>query len=446
VRYLAILKDSWQEAIDRKSLYFLLAVSTLIILFMACIGYEQVGMGEAMQTVVYGFRSHARLVFPHVLSRGYGVDYAVIDPKQVEKQDGLERFEGGWTFRLKAAPTEEFHKLVLWWDALERGAVKDISAPVPGIGEDGKVREAPPADKQERFLRQKFAEANFSLCKVTSEGSAEGGQLFIVMVKPGRNDAIAAGHRVSLLFGLWKRQLREWSVGDLVWYVQNLLAGLIAGWFGILIAIVVTAGFVPNMLQKGSLDVLLSKPINRPLIVVYKYCGGLTYVLLSATYLVGGTWFVMALRSGIWSPGFLWTIPLLVFFFAILYSVSCFWGVITRNPIVPILMSILTWFIFWVAGSAYELVHAPGVESELPVWLVKTADAIHTIVPRIDQVDKAVNYLTATGNGISPEHFAKISNGQRFPEVEWVGMFTTGGVFIVLVMAASAWMFSRRDH
>ena len=52
-------------------------------------------------------------------------------------------------------------------------------------------------------------------------------------------------------------------------------------------------------------------------------------MFLNSAVAVGGIWLVLGLRSGIWSPGFLATILILTFFFAILYAVSAFFAVLT---------------------------------------------------------------------------------------------------------------------
>src|SRR5436189_298975 len=83
----------------------------------------------------------------------------------------------------------------------------------------------------------------------------------------------------------------------------------------------ITAFFIPEMLRKGTIDMLLAKPIHRATLLVCKDVGGLTFVLLSSAIAIGGVWLVLGLRSGIWSPQFLLVIPITTFFFAILYSV-----------------------------------------------------------------------------------------------------------------------------
>ncbi len=51
---------------------------------------------------------------------------------------------------------------------------------------------------------------------------------------------------------------------------------------------------------------------------------------------VGGVWVVVGLRTGVWSPGLLYSVGGITFYFAILYSVSTLFGVLTRSTLVAI--------------------------------------------------------------------------------------------------------------
>src|SRR5205085_1146531 len=138
--------------------------------------------------------------------------------------------------------------------------------------------------------------------------------------------------------------------GELIYVVENYIINNIGAFIALMMGIVITAFFIPNMLRKGTVDMLVSKPIHRPVLLIYKYIGGMTFMFLNAVVAVGGIWLVVGLRSGIWTNGFLGTILTLTFFFAILYSISTLFGVLTRSSIVAILVTVLSWFTFWVSG------------------------------------------------------------------------------------------------
>jgi len=134
--------------------------------------------------------------------------------------------------------------------------------------------------------------------------------------------------------------------------VLSFLVSRLVGNIGVFIALLVTASIVPQMLDSGAIDLLLSKPVSRPLLFLSKFFGGCAFIFLNATFLIVGLWLIVGWRFGIWSEGLLWTIPVFVFVFAIYYSVSTLAAVIWRNAVVSIVVSILFWAVCFAVGLA----------------------------------------------------------------------------------------------
>ncbi len=126
--------------------------------------------------------------------------------------------------------------------------------------------------------------------------------------------------------------------------------GVLVGFLGVLAAILVTAPIIPQMFDPGSLSLLLSKPVSRSLMFLAKFVGGCAFILINVTYLIVGLWGIAGLRLGIWNQGLLLCIPIFLFLFAIYYSVSAFSGVIWRNAVVCVVMTILFWLACTIAG------------------------------------------------------------------------------------------------
>jgi hypothetical protein len=74
----------------------------------------------------------------------------------------------------------------------------------------------------------------------------------------------------------------------------------LVGTLGVLVAILVTASIIPQMFDPGSLNLLLSKPVWRALLFLSKFLGGCAFILLNASYLVGGLWLILGTRFGMW--------------------------------------------------------------------------------------------------------------------------------------------------
>lgn len=125
---------------------------------------------------------------------------------------------------------------------------------------------------------------------------------------------------------------------------------------GIFVAILVTAPIIPQTFDPGALNLLLSKPIYRWCMFLAKFVGGCAFITICAVYLFFGLWLILGVRLGIWNSGFLVSIPLYVFVFAIYYTVSAITGVIFRNSIVSIVVAALFWVVCFGIGTFKAMV------------------------------------------------------------------------------------------
>lgn len=127
----------------------------------------------------------------------------------------------------------------------------------------------------------------------------------------------------------------------LIQAVQSLLIDGLAGGLGILFGIAATAFFVPRMLEKGAADVVFSKPVSRLALLLSRYVAGLLFAGILATLMIGGIQIGLLLNSGWSDPGFLWSIPTLIYVFGIVHAVSMLVGVVTRSSVAAILVTLL---------------------------------------------------------------------------------------------------------
>lgn len=118
--------------------------------------------------------------------------------------------------------------------------------------------------------------------------------------------------------------------------VLRIIIDWVLGFVMIFLGILVTASIIPDMLQPGSLHLLLSKPISRSWLFIAKFIGGCAFVLVCVTQLIVGLWLISGFRLGIWNERLLLCIPVCVFLFAVFYSVSAVAGLRWRSPILSI--------------------------------------------------------------------------------------------------------------
>lgn len=119
-------------------------------------------------------------------------------------------------------------------------------------------------------------------------------------------------------------------------FVVPIIMDWLLGFALIFLGILVTASIIPDMLQPGSLHLLLSKPISRTLLLLSKFIGGCAFVFLCVCQLVIGLWLIAGFRLDIWNARVLWCIPVAVFLFSVFFSVSLLAGLRWRSPILSI--------------------------------------------------------------------------------------------------------------
>jgi ABC-type transport system involved in multi-copper enzyme maturation permease subunit len=126
-------------------------------------------------------------------------------------------------------------------------------------------------------------------------------------------------------------------------FLHVLLARCGAGVAGLLLAVLWSAGFLPEFVRAEAAAVLLAKPVPRWALFAGKFVGVLVFVAFQAAVFIGGTWAALGLKTGYWAPGYLLSLPLLLLQFVILFSFSALLAVRWRNMVVCVVGSVLLW-------------------------------------------------------------------------------------------------------
>ena len=133
------------------------------------------------------------------------------------------------------------------------------------------------------------------------------------------------------------------AVGIMGAIVSNFLIGTYIAWMGTVACLVATAGIFPNFMEKGTIDVVLSKPMSRITVFAGKYIGSLGFVFVQAAYFVLLSFLILRLQVGRWLWGYLWCIPLLVLLFSFLYCVCVLLAMWTRSTLASLALTLLFW-------------------------------------------------------------------------------------------------------
>ena len=110
---------------------------------------------------------------------------------------------------------------------------------------------------------------------------------------------------------------------------------------GIFISLFATASLFPSMQDKGTIDLLLSKPISRTGIIVAKFLGNLAIVAFNIFFLIFGVWLVLSLKTGIWNVGFLYSGLTITITYAVLLTILAFVGILAQSTGLSIMITFL---------------------------------------------------------------------------------------------------------
>jgi ABC-type transport system involved in multi-copper enzyme maturation permease subunit len=418
MKYLALLKDSFVETLDRKSFYVVLILAALLVLLCASIGFKKLDSAGTLNHIVQDFDTFRSKDKTHRFELKFEAKDVVVG-------------ESEYRFVLHASPDDEFHKAVKEWNGIQQ-------KPEPLEGE------APPTpDLELRFLKAQFRKENITRSEVEAATSDAHRHEFRVTMPNPRYVTLEGAYEISFLFGAFKGRL-DMSMAIFLILVEITVAEWIGGFFGILIAIIFTAGFVPNLLQKGTLDLVLAKPVYRPLVLLAKYAGGIIYVMIPATALIGGCWLAISWRADFFNFGFLASIAVLATVFATLYSFTVLMGVVTRSTIASILLTIGLWIVSFVMAV---LTH-PDTDIRIPPAVASAVEKAQLFAPRTSELGQVSQYCIAKGN-LGPDLDGTLEGRHaagRVREPKWVSLILSSVGFITAMLALACWILSRRDY
>jgi ABC-type transport system involved in multi-copper enzyme maturation permease subunit len=463
MKFLAILYDSFREAVDGWVIYVTLGASTLFIVLIACIGYEPVSAEKAFESItrrfqiVYANRNRSTmqrqfLFGLHFQAAEVKALTAAKRPQEADYQVRLviEERDGNGPF-LPFGPVPVQPQRAQEDESKDKKSVlRDVVSFWASSGERDDTG-LKPDEVDERltldFVRDLFEfHGNVKVTKVERLASNHDRHEFLVTTQ-GEKGVRGWLHEPTFLFGALTVPI-ELSLGMLVYIIQDRIINGVGAWVALLVGVLLTASFIPNMMRKGAIDLIIAKPIRRVSLLVYKYVGGLTFVFINTAYAVTGVWLVTGLRSGVWSNGFLLTIFAITFYFAILYAVSLLLGVLSRNTIVAIMGTIAFWFALWLAGSIYEAVDVfrrePSTRDRIPSWVYRAVDTVNTVLPRTKDLDKLTSKLVVQDTlGEGDKRQLKLDT-LTWPS--WSEVLSVSGIYICVMLGLAAWRFSTRDY
>ncbi len=193
----------------------------------------------------------------------------------------------------------------------------------------------------------------------------------------------------------------------------------------LLLAIFSTSSFVPNMLEKGNIDLLLSKPISRIQLIIGKYLGSILFILINIGLLIFGTWLIISLKFSYWDGSFLWSIIIITFTYAVLYSIIVLFGIITRSSIFGMMIA---YFVYLILSPA--------------LFFVKSKVEMFSISDFLKELLKGLYYIFPKTSELMSEILLDISTGKSIINYQPIISST---IFLIVVLGFGVFLFARKD-
>jgi ABC-type transport system involved in multi-copper enzyme maturation permease subunit len=177
-----------------------------------------------------------------------------------------------------------------------------------------------------------------------------------------------------------------WTTISVVFFIFTMCMGIFA-----------SAGFITSIMEKGTIDLLLSKPVHRWQYLIGRYAGGLAVIFVEVVWFIFGIWVVISLSTGIWNTGFLFSIIHLMIAFAGLYSVSMLIGVLFRSSLLSIIATIGLAFVSMLVSLSRWA--STVIETPKTIWTY-LGDGFYYIFPQVSDMAQNMAY-TIIGKSIN---------------------------------------------
>lgn len=233
-------------------------------------------------------------------------------------------------------------------------------------------------------------------------------------------DLVEGARATISLFGVTEGKAQELTA--IVMGVQGAIAAFLYTW-GMALAVFASGGLVPTVLEAGRIELLLSKPVARHHILLGRYLGTVLLVALNIAYLVLGVWLILGWKTGIWTTGFLWTIPAAVFVFAVLLTIIMLVAVLFESAALAVMVT------FGIMIMTPILAQTELFEKLLSSqWTRNLWKGLYYVLPKVYDMGRMTLSLVRTG---------------QFEG--WMPVWSSA-LFGAVVLGLSLWIFSRRDY
>jgi ABC-type transport system involved in multi-copper enzyme maturation permease subunit len=206
--------------------------------------------------------------------------------------------------------------------------------------------------------------------------------------------------------------------------VRQAYAGIATFLFtwGTFLAVFASSGLIPSVLEPGRIELLLSKPVRRWQILIGRYVGTLLVVSLNISYLVLGVWAIFGIKTGIWGKAFLFAIASAVYLFAVLLTVVVFIGVVFESAALATMVTAALMIVSPILAQTKLMDRLLSSEWSRTVWRW-----LYHALPKVFDIGRMTRDMVLDRQ-----------------VGDWTPAWTSG-IFAVVVLSVSLYIFSKRN-
>jgi len=194
--------------------------------------------------------------------------------------------------------------------------------------------------------------------------------------------------------------------------------------FGFLLSIFACASFIPSLLEKGTIDLFLSKPVSRAQLLFGKYLGGVLIFFIHIFVLICGIWLIAGIKYGHWDLSFLPLLLSSLFYFAILDAVLLLFGVLTKSSGISMMLAYLLMFVSPLLANRDKIfIFLQGKET-----LKSIIDGIYYVLPKLHEIQNIPKMLALNEGKIDPQ------------------ILISSFLFLLVVMYSGFYLFEKNDY
>lgn len=221
----------------------------------------------------------------------------------------------------------------------------------------------------------------------------------------------------------------------LLTYVWFVVVSALAASVGVATGVFLTADAVPSALEPGAAEVLLSRPIARPTIVLGRFLGALLFGALHAVWLIGLAVVVGGLKLGLWAPALLLAAGPLLLKLALLLSIATLVGTALRLPSVGLVAAGLAWAASVVTNLLWAGAHEAAALGETAEGLGRFLPELtwaRQLLPQVSHTDALAGLLVGIPTDI--------------PDLRPWAIVGQDAVWIVVCLGLTCLVVSRREY